>query len=37
MDGFVEPIAAAGALPPDNLWGQLSEIPAAIICRWVKN
>ena len=36
MNGFVEPIAAEGTLPPDMLWAQLSDIPPAVICRWVK-
>lgn len=35
MNGFVEPIIAVGALPPDYLWAQLSDIPPAIICRWI--
>ena len=35
MDGFVEPVAKPGELPKDYLWAQLSDIPPAIISRWV--
>lgn len=36
MDGFVEPVAKSGELPKDYLWAQLSDIPPAIIAKWVK-
>ena len=37
MNGFVEPVAAQHALPSDYLWAQLSDIPPAVICRWVQS
>jgi hypothetical protein len=31
----IEPVAKKGELPEDYLWEKLSNIPPAIICRWV--
>lgn len=34
LDGFVEPTVDPKTLPENFLWGELSEIPPAIICRF---
>ena len=35
MNGFVEPVAKKGELPKDYLWEKLSDIPPAIICKFM--